>query len=504
MTELEAYLEGLTVTQGSRAGERFTVLPWQRKFLRGAFRDGVAEAGLSIARGNGKSTLLAGIAAAAVAGPLVQRRAETVIVASSFQQSRIIFEHTLAFLADEIQRQPGRYRVMNSVQHAVIEDKETGARIRAVASDPRRIHGIAPVLILADELSQWPPSTGERMLAALRTAAGKIPGCRLLAIGTRPASGEHYFARMLTSADYSQLHAAGPDEPPFRKSTWAKANPSLPAMPDLEVAIRREAGLAKKDPAALASYKALRLNLGTADTQRAELISAETWQECERHADADGEVICGLDLGGTSSLCGVALYWPKTGRLEAFALAGDNPTPMQRGLADGVHRLYQDAVHAGTLRLAPGRVVPAATVLKHVLEVAGRPAAICADRWRISELEDGLDAAGIDCELIARGMGFHHGGEDVRLFREAALSSEICAVPGNMLLRSALAEAVTISDAAGNAKLAKISEGGRRMRARDDIACAAILAVAEGVRRRRSRPVVKSQFFYQPARRLAW
>ena len=37
LADLEAVLDRLTVTQGRRAGERFTVMPWQRRFLRGAF-----------------------------------------------------------------------------------------------------------------------------------------------------------------------------------------------------------------------------------------------------------------------------------------------------------------------------------------------------------------------------------------------------------------------------------------------------------------------------------
>ena len=43
---------------------------------------------------------------------------------------------------------------------------------------------------------------------------------------------------------------------------------------------------------------------------------------------------------------------------------------------------------------------------------------------------------------------------------------------------------VTVSDPAGNAKLAKSGEGSKRGRAKDDSAAAAILAVAEGMRRR--------------------
>ena len=74
------------------------MLPWQRRFLRGAFLE-PGDAGLSVARGNGKSALCAAIACAAVdpVGPLTGSRRElVVVVAASFDQSRIIFEDVLA------------------------------------------------------------------------------------------------------------------------------------------------------------------------------------------------------------------------------------------------------------------------------------------------------------------------------------------------------------------------------------------------------------------------
>ena len=98
------HIEGLEISQGQGVGERVRLFPWERRFLRGAFEQDVSTAALSVARGNGKSTLLGAVAAATVDGPLVQRRAETVVVASSFSQSRIIFEHVLAFLRSVIER----------------------------------------------------------------------------------------------------------------------------------------------------------------------------------------------------------------------------------------------------------------------------------------------------------------------------------------------------------------------------------------------------------------
>ena len=55
--------------------------------------------------------------------------------------------------------------------------------------------------------------------------------------------------------------------------------------------------------------------------------------------------------------------------------------------------------------------------------------------------------------------------------------------PKSLLLRSALAEARVVSDTAGNEKLAKGSQSGRRALGRDDAAAALILAVSEGARR---------------------
>ena len=53
MSRLTDYLETLTVSQGRRAGEALTVLPWQSRFVAGAFEPGRTTAALSVARGAG-------------------------------------------------------------------------------------------------------------------------------------------------------------------------------------------------------------------------------------------------------------------------------------------------------------------------------------------------------------------------------------------------------------------------------------------------------------------
>ena len=81
------YIGALVLSGGDRDGEAFKVLPWERRFLIGAFGQ-PGHAALSVARGNGKSALVAGIAAAVVDpdGPMHGNRREAVAVASSFDQ----------------------------------------------------------------------------------------------------------------------------------------------------------------------------------------------------------------------------------------------------------------------------------------------------------------------------------------------------------------------------------------------------------------------------------
>ena len=467
MKALLAHLSALPVSQGRLAGQAFKVLPWQRRFVRGAFAPGIQSAALSVGRGNGKTALLSGIACATLDGPLHVPRGETVIVASSFEQARIAFEHVIAFMGDRL-ADNRRWKVWDTAQQARIEDRKTGARVRCIGSDPRRAHGLAPVLVLADEPAQWPDTTGERMVAALRTAAGKQPHSRFVALGTRPADAGHWFAKMLTGgADYAQRHAAvhgtpkpGPDDPMFQRRTWAKANPSLRHMPDLEAAIRAEAAQARRDPSLLAALGALRLNLGTEDAEVQTLLGTLLWQEIEGEAERVGPVVWGVDLGTSAAQSAIAGYWPETGRLECLAAFPAEPSLADRGLRDGVGRLYSECSRRGELLTLGQRSADIFALLQAALERFGRPSRIVADRWREAELRDALDKAGVSLAAFeVRGMGFKDGAEDVRAFRKGCADGRVTPVP-SLLLRSAMSEARTVSDPAGNAKLCKGSQGG--------------------------------------------
>ena len=488
---LSKYIRTLTIGQGRHSGEAFKLLEWQRRFIRGAFSPDVQTAALSIARANGKSVLVAAIGAGAidVDGPLVEPMAETCIVAASFQQGQVIFRHLKHFLNPTLAAHKGRFRVSDSPNVASISDRETGAQVRVMGNNSKTLHGLQPKLLLLDELAQWEAGALDASLAALSTSLGKIPESRLIALGTRASSELHPFEKMLTGgADYSQVHAALDSDKPFAVRTWKRANPSLNYMPDLRRVIEKEAARARRDASLLPAFEALRLNKGVsgriASRAYRSVHLAKRAESPEPHGIRGGYVL-GVDLGQNAAMSAASAYSPVSGALDAFAVFPQLPSLAERGLRDGVGAAYQTMHERGELIISGERVSSIAGLLAECLKRWGKPSAIVCDRWREAELRQELTKNRFPsgAAIVIRGQGYKDGGEDVRDFRKAILDGFVRA-PVSLLLRSALNEARVITDAAGNSKLAKSGEGGRRKVARDDAAAASILAIAEGQRRR--------------------
>ena len=199
----------------------------------------------------------------------------------------------------------------------------------------------------------------------------------------------------------------------------------------------------------------------------------------------DRAYVLGLDLGQSGALTAAAAYWPVTGRLEAVACVGGIPDLRVRGRRDNVGGLYETMARRGELLVHAGLRVPDyGEFVRQVVDRWGAPSVIVADRYKEAELRSALDAGRMrrGLPLVTRGQGWKDGGEDVRRFRRGVLRERVKAAR-SLLIRSALSEARTITDVAGTAKLAKGSEGQRRKLGRDDVAAAAILAVAEADRR---------------------
>ena len=96
----------LTVTMGDLRAQPFVVLPWEEEFIRGMCSHSISL--LTVARGNGKTSLIAAIVTTALTpgGALHRPRGKTVIVASSLDQAKECFSHVFYFMEERIEARP--------------------------------------------------------------------------------------------------------------------------------------------------------------------------------------------------------------------------------------------------------------------------------------------------------------------------------------------------------------------------------------------------------------
>ncbi len=153
-----AFLRSLPIVSGLRAGEHFEPLEFQEQFVRNVYRTGddggriVRLAALSLGRGNGKSALLAGLSLAHLLGPMAEPHGECYAAALDREQAGVLYRMTVAY----IEATPWMAARVNIRDwHKEITDEQTRSIWRALTSDARKAHGLAPSFWIADEAAQW-------------------------------------------------------------------------------------------------------------------------------------------------------------------------------------------------------------------------------------------------------------------------------------------------------------------------------------------------------------
>tara|TARA_Y100001933_G_scaffold114883_2_gene114926 strand:- start:5640 stop:7154 length:1515 start_codon:yes stop_codon:yes gene_type:complete len=486
-TKAIQFLETLRIPTGPLAGRPVRLAKFQKRFIRGALKRDTSIAALSVARGGGKTMLSAGLALGHLIGAYgrAEPQREVLVGAVNADQAGIAMKYAQAlarYLPADIQEQ----LIFTRSPRARIEFTGDGGGhvFRPIPAVGASILGASPTLVIMDERAAWPEASGQELEDALLSGALKRGG-KTLMISTSAPHDQHAFSRWIDEPQpgvFVQEHRPEPGLPADDLESLKVANPGSaegigPKLEDLQAAARRAMA---RGGAALASFRNLTRNERVAVENRGVLITTEDWLRCETETlpPRAGPVAIGLDLGGSSSMSAACYVWPETGRLEALGWFPEDPSLLDRGARDHCGDLYQMMAQRGELRVLGARTVPVAAwvdqVLRHVENET--VAAICADRFKASELSEGLDAAGIRSPVIWRGFGWKDGAEDIERFRRWAFDRRISAAP-SLLLRSALEGAVTLIDPAGNAKLAK-----GKSTQRIDAAAAAVLAVAQASR----------------------
>ena len=455
-----------------------TLAPFQRRFLRGAFRPGVLKAVLSCPRGAGKSTLCGWLLAECIdpAGALFVPGSESVLVAGSMDQARAVF----GFL----RRACGEtdYRYQDSGQRVGATHKATGTRVRVASSDARRAFGIVGArLIIGDEPGAWQERAGALMHDALETSGGKNE-TTLILIGTRaPGAAGGWWRNLVDGepdpATHVQIHDAPCDDdgevPGW--NTWRvirRANPLIDFNPHLRPKLIEELRKARKSDDAKRRFQTYRLNRPQQPAAEV-LLTVEQWRAVAARPvpDPAGRPVAALDVGSSRAWSMAALLWPN-GRVDARGVIPGVPSVEKQEARDAQRAgVYRTLVADGLLATDAGRrVVRVETLVRRVL--AFQPSVIVCDRFRLDSV---LDAVAGRCPVVARATRWSESTEDIMATRRLALDGNLSVVPAaRPLFALSLAASMVEEDDDNSVRLVK--RDGTNLRSRDDLAQALVLA----------------------------
>ena len=461
----------LKVPTGPLRGQPFEIDPWQLDFLRDALAPGVREAGLSVARKNGKSGVIAAVLLAHLAGPLNRPEWRSIVVSMTGELAKelrhaIDLTAATAGLPIRVYKSPTPGRIVGL----------NGARVDILAADKATGHAVGADIALIDEAGLLPEASRDLWNAILSSVSGRDG--RLICISIR-GDGPMFRELGERAADPSVVwheYAAPADCELDDRAAWTAANPGLAGGIKSASYMADMARRALASPADQRSFRSHDLN-APVDPGREMICSLVDWKACltDDPPPRDGEVVIGFDLGGSASMSALVAIWPRSGRLESWGAFPAVPDALSRGAADGVGGLYQQMIERGEVALYPGRVTPVAAFLADcAARLAGeRVIAAGADRFRKAEAIQALESAGLRWPMEWRGQGagaVADGSHDVRSFQRRVLSRRIAAAP-SLLMASAISESAIDFDAVGNPRLDK-----GRARGRIDALSAAVIA----------------------------
>lgn len=433
-----AFIESLPVTKGFGAGQTVKLEDFQRDWILSIYQDGddglrqVRTGLLSVARGNGKTVLCAGLTLAHLCGPEAEQRGECYSAAATKEQASLIFaEMEATILATPWMAARLNVRTFNKV----IEDHVTGSIYKALASDGKSVHGLASSFVVCDELAQW---QSRELFDVLRTSLGKREQPLLLVIGTQSPRAENIMSELV---DYSgridsgeiaddsfhgAVYAVPDDADPFDPANWPLANPALGKFRSARE-LGEEAMRAQRMPTFEPAFRNLYLNQRVDAEPKA--INPAEWERCGQTFDptslAGRPCYGGLDLSSTRDLSALALYFPDDDGALVVHCWCPRDNMGEREETDRVP--YRTWAKQGFIEATPGKAIDKHFIAARLAEVASQYdlRGLAFDRWGMADLKAILNREGISLPLVDWGQGFASMGPAVDAFETAMLSDKL-------------------------------------------------------------------------------
>ena len=220
--------------KGHGAGELLQLAPFQEAFIGDVYSEGVRAAGLSIARANGKSTLLGAVALHALFDAPVEGGSPQIpVIATRLHQiERATYDVCIAMIVAEPELE-GRALIFSGLGNRKIVCPHNGGEMFPVSKDLAGLQGLDPSLAVVDELEFMPIESWNAVILA----SGKRPSSVVVGIGTPGIDRDNamFMLRELSSSGacppgfaFTEIAAdegcALDDE-----DQWRRANPALDA-----------------------------------------------------------------------------------------------------------------------------------------------------------------------------------------------------------------------------------------------------------------------------------
>ena len=456
----------LIIPSGLLAGKPFELQPWQLRFLRSAWRPGVIESGLSCARKNGKSGLIAVLMLGHVIGPLRRFDWRGMVVSGSKQLTM-----ELADAIDATMEVSGFAGWLQTRKKTSSCDAMTGpdrTRVEFHTASSRTGHSSSVDLAVIDEAGLLAESQRPMWEACLSSISARRHG-RLIALGVR--STGPMFAELLTDQkkycavrNYSAPITSRIDD----ESAWRAANPGLGGVKSRRY-MKAAAERSKNRRRSQAQFKIMELNIPQG-ASREPLLSIEDWLSMAVESKADlpsraGGVVVGLDLGGSRSMSAACFGWPATGRLETLGCFANLPDLAARGKEDQCGGTYSLMMQRGELVQFGQNLVDVAAFLSEIRERLEGQQVLCllTDRYRKSEFAEYAQKSGINWPVIWRGQGAGRkadGSYDVRSLGHLCEAGAI-RHQRSLLVEHALSGSELRRDESGNPALARSDRNSR-------------------------------------------
>lgn len=476
------FMDVLRLNGGEFEGLPYDLLMWQR-FIVGSLLgwkgpDGYRRfrvAYVETAKGSGKSPLAAGIGLYGLMAD-GESRAEVYAAATKKDQAMILFRDAVAMrdlspeLATRLVKSGVGENAWNLAYH------QTGSFFRPISADDGQ-SGPRPHIALLDEVHEHRSGMVVEMLRAGTKSRRQALMLMITNSGANKQSvcwDYHDYAIKVAAGQieddsfFGFVCALDEGDDPFKdERCWGKANPSLenglPGVKYLREQVTQARGMPSKESVVR------RLNFCQWVEAEAPWIGSELWFGAQ-DKDFDPDLLFGrrcwggLDLSSTQDLTALVLLFEPSEADPQWRLVPHFWLPN-----DGLHdKADKDRVpyiawrDAGYLHTTPGRAIDQLFVARQAAEIAAMYdlQSIAYDRWHIEGFKQLLGREGISLPLEPFGQGYKEMAPAVNEF-ERLLISGLLKHGGNPVMTWCAANAVTVSDPAGNRKVSKERATGR-------------------------------------------